>query len=66
MVGNFLHHNTNKVLGVNWNNDSDELCFQFEDIIAYGRNLQVTKRSLLRVWSNLFDPLVRQVLLLCE
>ena len=57
MVGNLAHHNTNKILGVNWNNDSDELCFHFQDIIAYRKILKVTKRSLLRVCAKLFDPL---------
>ena len=57
MVGNLAHHNTNKILGVNWNNDSDELCFHFQDIIAYGKILLVAKRSLVRVCAKLFDLL---------
>ena len=57
VVGNLAHHNTKKILGVTWNNDSDDLCFHFQDIIAYGKMLLVTKHLLLRVCSKVFDPL---------
>ena len=59
MVRNLPHHN-------NWNNDSDEFCFQFKDIIAYSRNLPVTKFSLFRVCGKSFDPLGHYALFLCE
>ena len=50
-------HTTNKILGINWDNDSDELYFQFNDVISYGKSLPVTKRSLLKLCAKLFDPL---------
>ena len=46
-----------KVLGVNWNTESDEFLFDFTELIKFARSLPVTKRSLLKLSAKIFDPL---------
>ena len=46
-----------KVLGVNWNIESDEFLFDFTELIKFARSLPVTKRSLLKLSAKIFDPL---------
>ena len=45
-----------KVLGVIWNTDSDKLMFTFSELVKYARSLPLTKRSVLRLTSKIFDP----------
>jgi hypothetical protein len=35
-----------KLLGSNWNTHSDELFFDFENLITYAKSLPITKRAL--------------------
>ena len=46
-----------KLLGVSWNCQSDEIFFNLSDLIDYVKELSVTKRSLLRMTGNIFEPL---------
>ena len=46
-----------KVLGVNWNNKTDELLFNFTELVKHANTLPVTKRSLLKISAKVFDPL---------
>ena len=46
-----------KVLGLNWKTDSDEFIFDLESIYNYSRDLQFTKRNVLRIAAMFFDPL---------
>ena len=46
-----------KLLGITWDNCSDEFLFNFSDLIEYARNLPVTKRSVLKIAAKIFDPL---------
>ena len=46
-----------KVLGSNWNTHSDELFFDFENLITYAKSLPITKRALLKLTAKIFDPL---------
>ena len=49
--------NCSKLLGITWNNHSDEFSFDFSDLIEYTRTLPVTKRSVLKIAAKIFDPL---------
>ena len=46
-----------KTLGVCWDTESDEMSFDFKELIEYANTLQVTKRSLLKLSAKVFDPL---------
>ena len=46
-----------KTLGVCWDTESDEMSFDFKELIEYANTLKVTKRSLLRLSAKVFDPL---------
>ena len=46
-----------KVLGLNWMFATDEIYFDFTDLIAYFQTLPVTKRSVLQFSAKIFDPL---------
>ena len=46
-----------KVLGTNWNTESDEFLFNFADLIDLAPSLPVTKRSLFKLTAKMFDPL---------
>ena len=46
-----------KVLGSIWNIISDTLLFNFDELIAYAKSLSMTKISLLKWSSKIFDPL---------
>ena len=49
--------NVVKILGQNWNIDSDEFFFYFDNLIEYASTLPSTKRSILKVTAKIFDPL---------
>jgi len=46
-----------KVLGVEWDLDSDEFVFRFGDVISLARSLLPTKRNVLKVAATFFDPI---------
>ena len=46
-----------KVLGMAWDTVTDAFLFNLAKLIEYARSLPVTKRSLLKWSSNIFDPL---------
>jgi hypothetical protein len=46
-----------KVLGSNWNTNSDELFFDLENLITYAKSLPITKRASLKLTAKIFDPL---------
>ncbi|XP_068697019.1 uncharacterized protein [Montipora foliosa] len=46
-----------KVLGLNWNTLSDELFFDFSSLHAYAKSLPLSKRSVLKVTTKIFDPM---------
>ena len=46
-----------KVLGTRWNTETDELYFNFDDLLQYANTLPVTKRSLLKITAKVYDPL---------
>ena len=46
-----------KVLGVNWNTDTDKLFFNLTQIEELVKTLPPTKRSLLKIAAKVFDPL---------
>ena len=49
---------SNKVLGIAWNSNSDELVFNLKDVIDEAlKNVIVTKRVVLKVVSSIYDPL---------
>ena len=58
-IGNSASQNENivKVLGMNWNTLTDEFFFDFSQLHEYAQLLPVTKRSVLKVTSKIFDPL---------
>ena len=45
-----------KVLGTRWNTETDELYFNFDDLLQYANTLPVTKRSLLKITAKVYDP----------
>lgn len=46
-----------KVLGVEWDLDSDEFVFRFGEVISLARSLLPTKRNVLKVAATFFDPI---------
>ena len=46
-----------KVLGLNWNTESDILTLKFGQIVEVGKALEPTKRSVLKAAAKIFDPL---------
>ena len=46
-----------KVLGINWNVERDEMYFDFEKLVKFARSLNPTKRNLLKMIASLYDPL---------
>ena len=45
------------MLGLEWDTDTDELVFQFDDLVSKCEGLTQTKRNLLSVSASIFDPL---------
>ena len=52
-----VESNLKKVLGVQWDLDSDEFVFSFVEILKLARSLPMTKRNVLKVGATFFDPL---------
>ena len=46
-----------KLLGINWNFDSDEFCYNLQEMVEYAQSLPCTKRSVLRLSAKVFDPI---------
>lgn len=46
-----------KVLGITWDHDSDELKIDLSQIIKSSQNLPVTKRTVLKLTAQVYDPL---------
>ena len=46
-----------RLLGVEWDNESDSLVFQFDDLIKLAKSLKPTKRNILKVSTSFYDPL---------
>lgn len=46
-----------KVLGLLWDKDADQLRFEFDEIFKEAKDKPVTKRSILSATAKLFDPL---------
>ena len=53
----FKSHIFRKVLGINWDTNSDFLVYKFVDIISVASKLEITKRNILRVSATFYDPL---------
>ena len=56
-IGPTQKDNNSKVLGVNWDNENDELFFELIQIVELAKMLKPTKRSLLKLAAKIFDPL---------
>ena len=46
-----------KVLGMNWNTHSDEVIFNIFELTEYANSLPLTKRSILKFTSKIYDPM---------
>ena len=46
-----------KTLGIFWNTATEEISFDFTELIKSANKMQATKRSLLQLTAKLFDPL---------
>ena len=46
-----------KVLGVQWDSETDQFCIDFSHIVDLANSLPPTKRSLLKLAATIFDPL---------
>ena len=46
-----------KVLGVGWNEISDEICYDLGELVEYAKSLPPTKRSVLKLSIQIFDPI---------
>ena len=46
-----------KILGMKWNTNTDELCFDLGDLCDYAKSLPLKKRSVLKVSAKIFDPM---------
>ena len=46
-----------RVLGIEWDSESDDFIFRFTEFIEKGRSMKLTKRNILSLSSTLYDPL---------
>ena len=46
-----------KVLGIGWNEISDEICYDLSELVEYAKSLPPTKRSVLKLSAKIFDPI---------
>ena len=46
-----------KVLGTNWNLGEDTIVMKLNSVVEFAKNLEPTKRNVLRIAAKLFDPL---------
>ena len=68
-----LQNTEAKVLGMNWDFESDDILLKFEKFVSLSKELSPTKRNLLKLAASVFDPigfvspvLVRMKMLLQE
>ena len=68
-----LKNTETKVLGMNWDFESDKILLKFEKFVSLSKELSPTKRNLLKLAASVFDPigfvspvLVRMKMLLQE
>ena len=68
LVENCEKKGIRKVLGSNWNYQTDEFLFEFQNLINEANELTCTKRNVLKVGASFFDPLglLRPVTLLTK
>ena len=56
-----LNHENNsnfkRVLGIEWDTESDEFIFQFSEFVKTAKNLEKTKRNILKMAASIYDPL---------
>ena len=55
-TGTHLQDDKTKVLGVQWDTDTDRIVIDVHDIVQYAQTLPITKRSLLKFTAKIFDP----------
>ena len=46
-----------RVLGIEWDMKSDKFIFRFDDFLKKGREMKLTKRSILSLSASVYDPL---------
>ncbi|XP_065886647.1 uncharacterized protein [Dysidea avara] len=56
-TGPFSRSSYTKVLGISWDDQSDNFLFDFTDLIEYARQLPPSKRSVLKFNAKIYDPL---------
>ena len=56
-LGNDSPKGYKKVLGINWDNDKDELVFEVSKFGIVGLKRKCTKRNILKISASYFDPL---------
>ena len=56
-VGTPSNGESTKVLGVNWDSDSDTFYLDLAHVVKFAKSLPPTKRSVLRITAKIFDPL---------
>jgi len=47
----------NKLLGVLWDSQADKLLVDLAKLLSYANSLPITKQSILKISTNIFDPL---------
>ena len=53
----FSRSSYTRVLGISWDNQTDDFLFNFTDLIVYVRQLPPSKRSVLKFTAKIYDPL---------
>ena len=56
-VGTPSSDGNSKVLGVNWNHETDRFDLDLSHLTEYSKSLPLTKRSVLKLAAKMFDPL---------
>jgi hypothetical protein len=46
-----------KILGMLWNMEADELIFRFDSFLSFSKSVPMTKRGLLQLLARVYDPL---------
>ena len=50
-------NHTRKVLGINWDLETDTIIFYFHELVNEAFSLPMTKRFILKISAKVFDPL---------
>ena len=56
-IDSFSRCSCTRVLGISWDNQTDDFLFDFTNLIVYVRQLQPSKRSVLKFTAKIYDPL---------